>query len=292
MFLNSLNRSHSRYIFINRRIDKPRSCKRLCEACGLMAVVLNWRWNYYNNAIEKCVCCTNIKRRREKITFFTLASIDSQSELLLDWIESNRWRKGSENKSKFNPSVRGGKWNVHKLLTLWSARSETLLAREAFREMKQSAKGAQSRRQWLFARLIQSLFPKRVVNRWETATKASQRAGTLSAFVNHVRIFKGLLAGCCVSLFLLAFIFAIEENKNLPTHTGSNKKPNTSDFYEWNYHKAEINGRLAGRMQWLKIIKKNCCKTKSKTKKKRAAKTTAMNQRTWWSMEADKATEA
>lgn len=219
MFLNSLNRSHSRYIFINRRIDKPRSCKRLCEACGLLAVVLNWRWNYYNNAIEKCVCCTNIKRaEREKITFsHSLRLIHKAGAAWLT--ESNRIDGKKE--AKIKPSLTrawGGKWNVHKLLTLWSAWSETLLAREAFREMKQSAKGAQSRRQWLLARLISSWFPPTESSIGAMATKGLPTGRHTLPFVHHVRTpFKGL----CFSLFLLAFIFAIEENKNLPTHTAT-----------------------------------------------------------------------
>lgn len=152
--------------------------------------------------------------RREKITFFTLASIDSQSAAWLT--ESNRI--DGEKGRKIKPSLTrawGGKWNVHKLLTLWSASNETLLAREAFREMKQSAKGAQSER--FLARLIPSLCRKQVVN-WSDGYKGLPTGRhTLPLWTTCV--FKGLLACRCVSLFLLAFIFAIEENKNLPTHT-------------------------------------------------------------------------
>lgn len=107
--------------------------------------------------------------RREKITFFTLASIDSQSAAWLT--ESNRIESMAKRGRKIKPSLTrawGGKWNVHKLLTLWSASNETLLAREAFWEMKQSAKGAQSER--VLARLIPSLCRKRVVN-WSDGYK-------------------------------------------------------------------------------------------------------------------------
>lgn len=123
--------------------------------------------------------------RREKITFFTLASIDSQSAAWLT--ESNRIESMAKRGRKIKPSLTrawGGKWNVHKLLTLWSASNETLLAREAFREMKQSAKGAQSER--VLARLIPSLCRKH--RQLARGLQRPPNGPAHSAFVNHVRI--------------------------------------------------------------------------------------------------------
>lgn len=95
------------------------------------------------------------------------------------------------------------------------------------------------------------------------------------AFVYHVRIQSQFCFSFC---FFLYFCFC---NQKLLRQYSFTTKANTSDFHEWNYHKAKINGRMVGCSKKAEF----CCKTKNE---KEGEKTTAMNQRTSWSMDEDK----
>lgn len=79
-------------IFINRQIDNREVVKGFeSEACGLMAVVLNWRWNYNNNTIGKCVCCTNISMELKKKNHILFNSKQSWMNESMNWAKKFIW---------------------------------------------------------------------------------------------------------------------------------------------------------------------------------------------------------